>query len=94
MSLGTVVVPLSVAESAATIGMSIAEDNVTLQVGLETAIEVVEGQAYEGPYSVTPSQQAQTLATEGYLMTGDVVVNPIPSNYGKITWNGAVLTVS
>lgn len=94
MSFGTVVVPLSVAESAATIGMSIAADDVTLRVGLETAIETVEGQTYEGPYSVTPSQQAQTLATEGHLMTGNVVVNPIPSNYGKITWNGAVLTVS
>ena len=94
MSLGTVVVPLSVAESAVTIGMSIAEDNVTLRVGLETAIEAVEGQTYEGPYSVTPSQQTQTLETAGRLMTGDVVVNPIPSNYGRITWNGAYLTVS
>lgn len=94
MSLGTVVVPLSVAESAATIGMSIAEDDVTLQVGLETAIEAFEGQTYDGPYTVTPSDDAQTLATEGYLMTGNVVVEPIPSNYGRITWNGAVLTVS
>ena len=27
-------------------------------------------------------------------MASDVTVNPIPSNYGLITWDGSVLTVS
>lgn len=49
---------------------------------------------YEGPYEVTPTTTAQTLATRGLLSTADIVVNPIPSNYGLIQWNGAVLTVS
>ena len=49
---------------------------------------------YEGPYQVTPTTTAQTLATRGLLSTADIVVNPIPSNYGLIQWNGAVLTVS
>ena len=50
--------------------------------------------AYDGPYSVTPSAEAQTLETNGKRMTGDVVIDAIPSNYGLITWNGSVLTVS
>lgn len=49
---------------------------------------------YTGEYEVTPTQQTQTLLTEGLKMTANVVVNPIPSNYGLITYNGSVITVS
>lgn len=49
---------------------------------------------FPGPYEVTPTNVAQTLATRGLLSTADIVINPIPSNYGLIQWNGAVLTVS
>ena len=49
---------------------------------------------YTGSYEVTPSAETQTLATNGYRMTADVVVNPIPSNYGLIGWNGSILTVT
>ena len=53
-----------------------------------------ERTAYDGPYTVTPGAAAQTLATNGKRMTADVVVGAIPQNYGLITWNGSVLTVS
>lgn len=49
---------------------------------------------YGGSYEVTPTLETQTLQTENKLMERNVVINPIPSNYGLITWNGAVLTVS
>ena len=54
----------------------------------------IEAPEYDGPYEVTPTATAQTLATRGLLSTADIVINPIPSNYGLIQWNGAVLTVS
>ena len=50
--------------------------------------------AYTRAYEVTPSQETQTLPTQGLMMSHDVVINPIPSNYGLITWNGSTLTVS
>ena len=53
-----------------------------------------ERPAYDGPYSVTPSAEAQTLETNGKRMTGDVTIGPIPSNYGLVTWNGAYITIS
>ena len=56
--------------------------------------QIVNVPPYTGDYEVTPSSQTQTLSTNGKRMTSDVVVNPIPSNYGLISWNGAVLTVS
>lgn len=49
---------------------------------------------YEGPYTVTPSRQTQTLSTRGFAMTEDVVVEPIPQNYGLVTYNGRILTIS
>ena len=50
--------------------------------------------SYEGPYEVTPQAQAQTLETDLLYMRGNITINPIPSNYGLITWNGSTLTVS
>lgn len=50
--------------------------------------------AYEGDYIVIPSRQAQTLSVKDMKMSQDIVVEPIPQNYGLISWNGSVLTVS
>lgn len=49
---------------------------------------------YAGPYEVVPSRETQTLRTNRLLMTGNVTIAPIPSNYGLIEWNGSVLRVS
>ncbi len=49
---------------------------------------------YQGPYEVTPAIEAQVLGTANRTTTRNIVVNPIPNNYGLITWNGAFLTVS
>ena len=49
---------------------------------------------YSGDYTVTPSGEAQTIPCSGWLMAQDVTINPIPSNYGEISWNGITLTVS
>lgn len=56
--------------------------------------EYVERDPYTGDYTVTPSAETQTLLTKNKRMTDHIVINPIPSNYGLITWNGATLTVS
>jgi len=52
------------------------------------------GAPYEGAYEVTPSSSAQVLPTAFHKLLGDITVNPIPSNYGLITWNGSTITVS
>lgn len=49
---------------------------------------------YDGEYEVTPAGYPQVLPTQGKMMTQDMVVDPIPSNYGLITWDGLYLTVS
>ena len=49
---------------------------------------------YEGSYVFTPTQSTQTIPIADKKATQDIIINPIPSNYGLITWNGAILTVS
>lgn len=50
--------------------------------------------SYEGDYEVTPGAEAQVLSTDHLYMKGDIIINPVPSNYGLITWNGSTITVS
>jgi hypothetical protein len=63
-------------------------------IRIETAIVDYGTDPYEGPYEVTPGQEAQVLETKGLRMTGDLIINPIPSNYGRITWDGSRLKIS
>ena len=58
------------------------------------ARDLVERDPYTGAYTVTPSADAQTLQTNGLRMTDNITIEPIPSNYGLITWNGSTITVS
>ena len=68
--------------------------SVTIKPGAQIIRDTGDVPIYHGPYTVTPTQQEQTLNTHGYLLTGNVTVKKIPENYGLITWNGSVLTVS
>lgn len=52
------------------------------------------GRGYNGNYTVTPSLATQVLNTAGSILVQNITINPIPSNYGLITWDGSVLTVS
>ena len=49
---------------------------------------------YAGPYEFTPTEETQTVACAEKLTTDNIIINPIPTNYGRITWNGSVLTVT
>ena len=51
-------------------------------------------QRYEGSYEITPSSETQTLPTEDRVAVENIVIKPIPQNYGLITWNGSTITVS
>lgn len=61
-----------------------------------TVIKVTEHDlpVYTGQTEITPSEETQTLQTANKTVLHNIVVNPIPSNYGLITWNGSTLTVS
>ena len=65
---------------------------VDLNIGGE--IYGIEIPPYEGAYEATPTQSTQLFATEGKRMLHDFTVNPIPHNYGLITYDGSKIMVS
>lgn len=53
-----------------------------------------EHEKFNGDYEYTPSAQTQTIPIGDLIARQDIIINPIPNNYGLITWDGSTLTVS
>ena len=87
-------VDLTVAQNNVPVIVTVSDNSSNIGLGIETEIVASVASEYEGPYTVTPSKSAQTLQTKNFRMTDNIVVNPIPNNYGLITWNGSIITVS
>ena len=49
--------------------------------------------AYKGETVFTPSASTQIVEVNGYVMRDNITIEPIPSNYGRLIWNGSTLTV-
>lgn len=84
-------VTLHVAESDGALLHVGSSDAAALSIGGE--IYSVETPPYEGEYLVTPSEFTQTLQTARKRLEQNVIVEPIPSNYGRISYSGSVITV-
>lgn len=70
--------------------------NIPMDGEVGTVTKVVEHDlpTYTGETVITPSTTEQVLNTADKVVTRNIIINPIPSNYGLITWNGSTLTVS
>jgi len=70
--------------------------NIPMDGEVGTVTKVVEHDlpTYTGETVITPSTTEQVLNTADKVVARNIVINPIPSNYGLITWNGSTLTVS
>lgn len=51
------------------------------------------GIPYGGRYEVTPTEETQILPTRGRILARDIIVNPIPTNYGRVTWTSGHLLI-
>lgn len=58
------------------------------------AVETGRLPVYDGPTEITPSEETQVLQTDHHAVRANITINPIPSNYGLITWDGHTITVS
>lgn len=68
--------------------------NVETDAELVSLIRTTNYEDYSGPLEITPSEETQTLQTAERVVHDVIVINPIPSNYGLITWNGSYLTIT
>ena len=85
---------LNVAFVPQTVSINARAPTVSVDTGQQIARSYEQRPAYDGAYEITPGAEAQVLETRDLRMTDNVTVKAIPSNYGLISWNGSVLTVS
>lgn len=85
---------LSVNFQPSSLNVAFVEHSYDVSTGVQIAREYVERDPYTGAYEITPSSGIQVLSTKNLRMTDDITINPVPQNYGLITWNGSFLTVS
>lgn len=74
--------------------VSIDAASMGISVGNPITRDFVERDPYIGDYTITPSADTQIIETRNLRMTDNFTIEPIPNNYGLITWNGSVITVS
>ena len=67
------------------------ERNATISVSGSGALPVPR---YTGPYEFTPTRETQTVSIARKQATEDIIINPIPRNYGLVTYNGNIITIS
>ncbi len=61
--------------------------------GIVTKVIGQDLPTYTGATDVTPSDDEQVLLTSDRVVTNNIVINPIPDNYGRLLWVGNTLTV-
>lgn len=89
-----IIVPMTIAEEGERIALGVSESEEALSMSLGVSVNTVAGEHYEGETDFTPTAERQIISTAGLIMDGDIYVEPIPSNYGLITWNGSFIRVS
>ena len=69
--------------------------NVVLRIDGQSSIQYNYSDIplYEGEYIFTPSDNEQIVQIADHKASANIVINPIPSNYGKVTWNGYELHI-
>lgn len=53
----------------------------------EVHMVTVGAAPYEGAYTVTPTTDVQILHTSGRKLDEDVMIEPIPKEYGRVTYD-------
>ena len=57
-------------------------------------IDYGDAPLYTGATVVTPTEETQVLFTSNHTVMSDITIEPIPTNYGRITVSGNIITVS
>ena len=67
------------------------EGTLSAELSVPEAVAVEE---YSGPYEYSPGPEPQTVEMSGKKATQNITIGAIPQDYGHLTWNGSVLTIS
>lgn len=56
-------------------------------------IEEIHAEPYSGSYDINPSEEDQVLPTALTEPQRNITVRAVPANYGRLIWDGHILTV-
>lgn len=87
-----IMIPMKVAVSDVLVRMSVGITRVDVPASISAIYR--SAPEYDGETAFVPSGEEQIVPTAGFLMQRDITIAPIPSNYGLVTYNGSVITVS
>ena len=84
------------------INVDFIESPTSFQVGFNESassfeVQMEQGKSieiYDGSYDITPSSERQVLPMTLKEAIQDLIIEPIPNNYGLITYDGSIITVS
>lgn len=74
--------------------MSVASSDVAVPMSMDASYMMIDTPIYHGAYTYTPTSETQVISIHGQMAERDIVIDPVPSAYGRVTWNGSYLTVS
>lgn len=63
------------------------------ELGTITKVTEHDLPSYTGPTVITPSEETKVLATSEKAVSQNIIINPVPDNYGRLIWAGGILTV-
>ena len=73
----------------------VVDENNLYQVSVEQVRTIwLNPDPYEGDYEFTPTQETQIVRTKHKTLDQNITINPIPQNYGLITYNGNIITIT
>ena len=83
---------VGVSAQSKSINAGVSAQSKTMPVRVDKGIPTFP--AYKGETVFTPSDQEQIIETIDTVLLKNIIINPIPNNYGLITYNGSFITVS
>lgn len=73
-----ITIPMTIETDIIEVDMTVGTDYQDVGMSIGAEYTMIEGDPYEGTYEVTPRVYAQSLETEGKLMSDDVTIYEIP----------------
>lgn len=58
---------------------------------VKISVSAIRPPEYDGPYTFTPNESSYIFNTSGKMVGNDIVIDPIPDNYARMSWDGTVL---
>ena len=83
-----ITIPATVIITQAPIPARATESAVSIPARAAAEYITTDAPPYTGPVTFTPTEEAQTIQIAGKAAEQDITINPIPSNYGKVSWDG------